>query len=125
MLAFNLGVFFRNLKGSQVDFAARAATCEVSFTGMVEALSDQVDLTRHLSVTLARGDLRCHIAFDEGEDPEGEEQQEDAVVDVKVVALSAEGDQVLIETRFRFEEISLKPHAPNSPEPPQDPAQAA
>jgi hypothetical protein len=125
MLAFNLGIFFRNLKDAEVDFSAGNAACRVEFTGRVQALSDQVDLTRHLAVTLQHGGLFCHIAFDEGEDEEGEEKQEEAVVEVRLVQRGEGGDRVLVKSQFRFDEISLKPHAPESPEPPRDPAQAA
>jgi hypothetical protein len=125
MLAFNLGIFFRNLKDAAVDFTAGNAACQVEFTGQVQALSDQLDLTRHLAVTLRRGDLLCHIAFDEGEDEEGEEKQEEATVDVRLVLRAEEGEQVLVQSRFRFDEISLKPHTPEGPRPPLDPAQAA
>jgi hypothetical protein len=124
MLAFNLGIFFRNMKDADVDFAATSPACQVEFTGKVQALSDQVDLTRHLSVTLSKGDLLCRIAFDEGEDEEGEEKQEEATVDVRLVLRSGGSEQILLQTRFRFDEISLKPHA-DGPQPPQDPAQAA
>ena len=125
MLAFNLGIFFRNLKDAAVDFTASDGSCQVEFTGQVQALSDQLDLTRHLAVTLRRGDLLCHIAFDEGEDEEGEEKQDEATVEVRLVLRAEEGEQVLVQSQFRFDQISLKPHSPEGPEPPLDPAQAA
>jgi len=125
MLAFNLGIFFRNLKGAAVDFAAGNAACQVGFTGQVQALSDQMDLTRHLTVTLRHGDLLCHIAFDEGEDEEGEEKQDEATVEVRLLLRADEGERVLVQSHFRFDEISLKPHTPDGPRPPLDPAQAA
>ena len=67
MLAFNLGVFFRNLKGEEVTFSAKNDLCEVRFTGGVVSLHEHTDLTRHLSVTLGKGDLSFRIAFDENE----------------------------------------------------------
>ena len=124
MLAFNLGIFFRNMKDADVDFVASNSLCKVEFTGQVQALSDQVDLTRHLSVALRQGDLVCRIAFDEGEDEEGEEKKEEAAVDVRLILKNGSTEQLLVESRFRFDEISLKPHA-DGPQPPQDPAQAA
>jgi hypothetical protein len=124
MLAFNLGIFFRNLRDAEVDFAAHTAACHVQFIGRVLALSDQVDLTRHLAVTLSRGDLRCHISFDEQEDEEGREQEDEARVEVRLVERSHGAEHLLIKSQFRFQEISLKPHAPEGPQPPA-PAQAA
>ncbi len=122
MLAFNLGIFFRNLKDAEVDFSARNAACQVQFTGQVRTLSDQVDLTRHLAVTLSRGDLLCCIAFEEQEDEEGKEQEEEALVEVRLIERRAGTEHLLVQTQFRFEEISLKPHVPEGPNPP---AQAA
>lgn len=122
MLAFNLGIFFRNLKDAEVDFSARNATCQVQFSGHVQALSDQVDLTRHLSVTLSRGELVCCIAFEEQEDEEGKEQEEEALVEVRLIERRPGAELLLLQTQFRFEEISLKPHVPEGPQPP---AQAA
>jgi hypothetical protein len=124
MLAFNLGIFFRNLKDAEVDFAAQNATCQLQFTGRVQALSDQVDLTRHLSVTLRLGDLLCLIAFDEQEDDAEEKKEEEATVDVRIVQHRGGAPHVLLQTHFRFEEISLKPHNPDA-QPPDGPAQAA
>jgi hypothetical protein len=124
MLAFNLGIFFRNLKDAEVDFAARNVACHVQFTGQVQALSDQVDLTRHLAVTLRHGNLLCFISFDEQEDAEdGPKKEEEAIIEVRLVELRDGKQHALVQTQFRFEDISLKPHNPESPEPP--PAQAA
>jgi hypothetical protein len=123
MLAFNLGIFFRNLKGTEVDFAARSTTCTIHFTGQVQALADQMDLTRRLTVTLRSNDLVCLISFDEGEGDESEEPQEEGLVEVRLVDRLPGGERLLVESTFRFEDISLKPH--QAPEPPQDPAQAA
>jgi len=125
MLAFNLGIFFRNLKDAEVDFAASNGACQVHFTGRVQALTDQMDLTRHLSVTLRQGDLLCRIAIDEGEEEEGEENQEEAKVEVRLTLRTEGGELVLVQSQFRFDEISLKPHTPAGPQPPLDPAQAA
>ena len=124
MLAFNLGIFFRNLKDAEVDFSARNEACHVQFTGQVQTLSDQVDLTRHLAVTLRHGNLTCFISFDEQEDDEDEQKKDEkAIVEVRLVELCDGKQLALVQTQFRFEDISLKPHAPESPEPP--PAQAA
>ncbi|MCH7477726.1 MAG: hypothetical protein IIA14_06460, partial [SAR324 cluster bacterium] len=49
MLAFNLGVFFRNLQGADVTFAAQSEKCQFNFSGGVEKLQEQKDLTHHLS----------------------------------------------------------------------------
>ena len=108
MLAFNLGVFFRNLQGEDVTFSARNDHCEVHFVGGVEALHEQTDLTRHLSVTLSKGDLSCRMAFEEDEEPE---TPESADVEVRLVQVIAEREVLLLQTRFRFEEIQLKPGA--------------
>jgi len=106
MLAFNLGVFFRNLKGEEVVFSAETPQCKVGFTGGVRGLDEQTDLTHHLSVTLVQGDLSFSLAFDEDEE---DEEPEDARVDVRLVQQVGEGEILLLETNFRFGDISLKP----------------
>ncbi len=108
MLAFNLGVFFKNLKGEEVMFSARTNQCEVNFTGGVADLHEETDLTRHLSVvTLRKNDLSLRIYFEENE----EEEPEDTEVDVEMVLAGGEDevDIQLLHTSFRFGSISLKP----------------
>ncbi|MCH8884277.1 MAG: hypothetical protein IIA41_12375 [SAR324 cluster bacterium] len=107
MLAFNLGVFFRNLKGEEVTFSAKNDLCEVRFTGGVVSLHEHTDLTRHLSVTLGKGDLSFRIAFDENE--EQEEEPDDTAVEVRLVQEGGERETLLLQSSFRFSEISLKP----------------
>lgn len=105
MLAFNLGVFFRNLKGEEVVFSAETPQCVVNFTGGVADLREETSLTRHLSVTLAKGDLSLTISFEEND--EGE--PEDTEVEVVMHQSGKEGDLRLLRTTFRFGDISLKP----------------
>lgn len=110
MLAFNLGVFFRNLRGEEVTFFAKAAHCEVCFTGGVESLQERTNLTRHLAVTLKKGDLHLHAIFEE--DEEEETEPEDSLVRVRMYHLptrKGEEETVLLRTEFRFGDISLKP----------------
>lgn len=105
MLAFNLGVFFRNLKGEEVVFSVKTPQCEVNFTGGVADLHEETDLTRHLSVTLAKNDLSLSISFEESE----EEEPEDTEVEVVMLRVGEESDFQLLRTTFRFGDISLKP----------------
>ena len=105
MLAFNLGVFFRNLKGEEVVFSAETPQCRVNFTGGVADLHEETTLTRRLSVTLAKDDLSLSISFEESE--EGE--PEDTEVEVVMLQAGEEGDLQLLRTTFRFGDISLKP----------------
>ena len=105
MLAFNLGVFFRNLKGEEVVFSVNTPPCKVNFTGGVADLHEDTDLTRHLSVTLAKNDLSLTISFEESE----EEEPEDTEVEVVMLQAGVEGDVPLLRTTFRFGDISLKP----------------
>lgn len=108
MLAFNLGVFFRNLRGEEVAFSARTPQQEVHFIGGVRTLQEHTDLTRHLSVTLDSGELSLRIAFEE---PEDEADPEEATVAVRLVREAGERELVLLQTTFRFGEVSLKPAA--------------
>lgn len=124
MLAFNLGIFFSNLRGADVTFAASNGQCSVQFTGGVTALEETNDLSRHLSVTLGKGELTCHIDFDENEEPE-EEGAEEEIVDVRMVHTVDDREVELLVTQFKFDEITLKPHvegeedAEEEPEPPK------
>ncbi len=117
MLAFNLGVFFRNLRGEDVAFSARNEQCEMLFSGGVIDLSEQTDLSRHLSVTLGDGNLSLRIEFEENE----EESAEDMEVEVSLVQQSEESEIVLVRTTFLFGEISLKPRSELEQEEPQPP----
>jgi hypothetical protein len=117
MLAFNLSVFFRNLRGEEVAFSARAAHSELHFVGGVVALQEHTDLTHHLSVTLGSGDLLLRIAFEDAE----EDQDPDAAnVAVRLLRESGEREVLLVQTSFRFGDVSLKP-ASDAEEPPQEP----
>jgi hypothetical protein len=116
MLAFNLSVFFRNLRGEEVAFSARSAQTELHFIGGVVALQEHTDLTRHLSVTLGSGDLLLRIAFEEAED----DDQESANVEVRLLRESGDREVLLVQTSFRFGDVSLKPAA-DAEEPPSDP----
>ena len=69
-------------------------------------MDEQTDLTRHLSVTLEQGNLLFSLAFDEDEE---DEEPEDARVDVRLVQMTEEQEILLLETSFRFGDISLKP----------------
>ena len=106
MLAFNLSVFFRNLKGEEITLHAKNEHCELRFFGGVEDLVEHTDLSHHLSVTLTNGDLTCRMAFEEVEE---EEIPENTEVDVELVQSKEDGDIFLLRTTFRFEEITLKP----------------
>jgi hypothetical protein len=108
MLAFNLSVFFRNLRGEEVAFSAHTAATELHFVGGVVALQEHTDLTRHLSVTLGSGDLLLRIAFEEGED---EEDPENANVEVRLLREAGDREVLLVQTSFRFGDVSLKPAA--------------
>lgn len=108
MLAFNLGVFFRNLQGEEVLFAAKNDQCEVQFRGGVEKLQEQTDLTHHLAVTLSQPPLLCRIAFEEVEE---EESLEETDVEVRMTQEVEGQETVLLQTTFRFEDITLKPAA--------------
>ncbi len=117
MLAFNLGVFFRNLKGEEVTLYARNEHCEVRFSGGVEELTEHTDLSHHLSVTLASSELFCRIAFEEAEEEETPEHTE---VEVELILKKEDREIVLLRTTFRFEEITLKPASGDEEEEPDD-----
>lgn len=121
MLAFNLGVFFRNLSGAEVEFSAKNAQCELHFVGSVRDFRQEHDTASHLSVALRSGELVCHVAIEE---EEAVEAPEEAKVDVRLAQVLGDGERELLHASFRFEDISLKPHviepAPEAPaeEPP-------
>lgn len=117
MLAFNLGVFFRNLRGEEITLFAKNEHCEVRFSGGVENLEEHSDLSHHLSVTLTNGDLCCRIAFEEVEE---EETPENTEVEVQLVQKNEEREILLLQTTFRFEEITLKPASGDDEEEPDD-----
>ena len=108
MLAFNLGIFFRNLKGTEVVFSARSEQCEVSFTGGVQQLQEHTDLTHHLIVTLAKGEVACEIAFDDDQEPD-EDEPEEAPVRVHMFQVVDGEVFELLRSEFRFEDMTLKP----------------
>ena len=113
MLAFNLGVFFRNLQGEEVSLAAKNAHCEFYFAGGVADLVEHTDLSHHLAVTLASGGLTCRIVFEEAEE---EEQVENAEVEIQLMKNGEEGETLLLQTKFRFEEVTLKPAGGDEPD---------
>lgn len=118
MLAFNLSVFFRNLRGEEVSLVAKNELCTVRFSGGVEELVEHTDLSHHLSVTLTNGNLACRIAFEEVEEEEIPENTE-----VEVEMLQSREDQtetILLQTTFRFEQITLKPASMEDEEEPDD-----
>lgn len=105
MLAFNLGVFFKNLRGEEVAFSAQTPSCEVHLTGGVSELHEETGLTHQLSVTLSKNHLSLRISFEENE----EDAPEDTEVDVSLTLNGEEEDQLLLHTTFRFGDISIKP----------------
>lgn len=124
MLAFNLGIFFRNLHGEDVLFSAQGAHAELHFAGGVMGLQEHTDLTRHLAVTLTSGDLTLHLAFEEPEDEEEETDPELALVRVHLMRDEGGEERTLLRTSFQFGEISLKP-ANEEPPPDEPPKQSA
>lgn len=114
MLAFNLSVFFRNLRGEPVAFSARTAQMEMHFVGGVVAMQEHTDLTRHLSVILGSGDLRLRIAFEEGEDEDDDPDQ--ANVEVRLLREADGREDLLAQTTFRFGDVSLKPVGDTEPD---------
>ena len=117
MLAFNLSVFFRNLRGEDITLFARNESCTVRFSGGVEELVEHTDLSHHLSVTLTNGNLACRIAFEEVEE---EEIPENTEVDVELVQSGEDQEIILLQTTFRFEQITLKPASMEDEEEPDD-----
>jgi hypothetical protein len=116
MLAFNLSVFFRNLRGEEVAFSALAPHTELHFVGGVVALQEHTDLMRHLAVTLGSGDLLLRIAFEEAEE---DADPESANVEVRLLRDTGLREVLLVQTSFRFGDVSLKPAA-DAPPPPGD-----
>jgi len=106
MLAFNLGVFFRNLQGQPVRFAARGLSAEMQFVGGVRELVEKTGLDTQLSVVLGQGDLSLHLVFDEGDD---EEFAEDPRIQVRLVQQTEAGEIALAQTQFAFDEVRLTP----------------
>ncbi len=112
MLAFNLGVFFRNLSGADVDFTAKNAQCALQFVGNVQDFRQEHDTASHLSVALRSGELVCRIAIEE---EEAVEAPEEAKVEVRLAQVLDGGERELLHATFRFEDISLKPHVIEPP----------
>ena len=104
MLAFNLGIFFRNLRGQPVSFSARREVAELHFAGGVLALQEKTDLTHHLSVVLGQDDLALHVTFDEGEEAEREDNP-----DVHVTLRRRGQEPPLFQATFAFDQIRLQP----------------
>ncbi len=116
MLAFNLGVFFRNLHGQEVEFSAQSGHGEVHFVGSVRQLEERTELTRHLSVVLGHDRLTLRIEFEEGEEPE-EEEADNPEVEVRLMENRDGEERLLLRTTFAFDEIRLQPVAPEVDEP--------
>ena len=115
MLAFNLGVFFRNLAGAEVDFSAKDGETEVHFQGMVESIHQESGLEQHLQVTLRRDTLRCRIGILEPEDEEQPSSEDEPKVEVTLEADAQEEHPVLLyRGQFKFDSISFKPRVPPS-----------
>ena len=87
------------------------------FSGGVKDLVEHTDLAHHLSVTLTDGDLICRLAFEEVEE---EEIPENTEVDVEMVRSKEDQEIFLLQTSFRFEEITLKPASMEEDEDPDD-----
>lgn len=109
MLAFNLGIFFRNLHGQPVAFDAKRAGAAMHFVGTVESLDEKTALVNHLAVVLACDDLRMEMSFDEGDEPEGEDNPE-----VKITLIRIGMAEPLFEASFAFDEIRLQPVEPET-----------
>jgi hypothetical protein len=112
VLAFNLGVFFRNLAGAEVDFAAKNAQCDFHFVGSVQDFRQEQDVGTQLSVALRHEGLVCTLSI---VDEEADEAPEDAMVEVRLLQQVEGGARELLHTTFRFEGISLKPHVEPQP----------
>jgi len=106
MLAFNLGVFFRNLQGQPMRFSAQGGATGMQFVGGVRALNEKTGLDTQLSVVLAHADLSLHIVFDEGDE---DEFAEDPRVQVRLVQQADWGELTLCQTQFAFDEVRLTP----------------
>jgi hypothetical protein len=104
MLAFNLGVFFRNLRGQPVVFSARRGGMELCFVGGVRGLHERTDLSSCLSVELGQDDLAIQVSFEEGEEAEGEDEP-----DVHVTLLRIGQAQPLFQGTFAFDDVRLQP----------------
>jgi hypothetical protein len=115
VLAFNLGVFFRNLSGAEVDFSAKNPQCTFRFIGNVQDFRQERDTASRLSVALRSGELVCRISIEEEDTVEAPEE---AKVEVALAQRQGEAEREVLHASFRFEDISLKPHVL---EPPPDP----
>ena len=121
MLAFNLGIFFRNLAGQRVRFDAENTREQVHFTGSVSELEETKALIRELRVTLTRGDVALRIVFEDSEDPEEADQPE---VELTLVLRDGEETLELLSTTFAFDEIRFHPEEPDAPNPDEAPKTA-
>lgn len=109
MLAFNLGVFFRNLAGAEVEFTAKNPQCDLRFIGTVRDFRREQDVGTRLSVALNSGALTCAIGIEEDE---ALDTPEAAKVDVTLLQQTDGGERELLRATFRFEHITLKPYIP-------------
>jgi len=107
-LAFNLGIFFRNLEGEEVRFTARNAHSELHFQGGVVSLSEQVDLTRELRVALVASPLRLELTFEEPDEEDAREEDQLVVVSLRKESEDSESVPML-RTAFQFGDITLTP----------------
>ena len=121
MLAFNLGVFFKNLSGAPVFFSAKGPTAEVTFVGTVTDLQQESGWQGSITVTLRQGALACTIVFDEAEE---EQHPEASGVQVSLLCDDATAEESeplqLLTAGFRFKDVTLHPVEPlTEPEPPR------
>lgn len=113
-IAFNLGIFFRNLHGQEVSFSGVNEYCTLDFTGGVESLVEQTNLTKQLEVILSNLPLFLHFTFEEPQDDEDVKGNE---VRIRLVRRETDEDVTLLETRFLFSEVSLKPTSDDDDDP--------
>jgi len=117
MLAFNLGVFFRNLSGAEVEFTAHNADCDVVFVGRVRDIREELGLGSTLQVTLSREPLQCRIEIEDsdGEEDESPGASPEPAIEVILEREAGERAEQLFRGRFTFEAITLKPYVPHPP----------
>ena len=112
-LAFNLGIFFRNMKGQEVLFLGKSDRVELQFKGGVKTFSEKTDLSRQLNITLENLPLFLHLTFEENEDTDDENNP----VHVSLIRREADEDVIVLSTTFLFSEVSLKPASGDEPGP--------
>ena len=129
MLAFNLSVFFQNLRGEPVAFHAQHEDCQLHFEGHVTNLKESVDVERSLEIELQNEHLTCCIQFEESDEieetPSNLKATNTEMVHVHLRSRQ-EPPQTVLKSRFRFDQITLKPASNPStrsePTPPPSPA---